>query len=392
MMWVEKYRPQTVDEVVGNEDGKLEFINWIKKWKEGKNKELGILLVGPPGIGKTSWVHAFANTFGYTVIETNASDYRSKRALEERLGHISRGSTLDTFIGAGRSEPLLFLDEVDGIDPKADSGAIPALISIVKQSKLLTILAANILDRRRHKLLIQNFRVIEFYPLTPRQTIILLKKILTREGLDVTYEVLKDIANKSKGDARAAINLLQSVAMGMSIGSMVITAEYLPFDSFLKRLSEAGTEKEVSSLVQSNLNYLEDLIGVVWDNIIRSNMNLSMIEALMKELSDIDILWKRINRERRWSLLKYIIPNISIFIFKIKRYITFEGRIPEYRFYLFIKNRKVREQRDEMLRMLSNSFHVSERKFITEILPYRYEDLLISRWSDLIKWCQKMFG
>jgi replication factor C large subunit len=299
---------------------------------------------------------------------------------------------LDTFIGAGRSEPLLFLDEVDGIDPKADSGAIPALISIVKQSKLLTILAANILDRRQHKLLIENFKVIEFYPLTPRQTIILLKKILAREGLDVTFEVLKDIANKSKGDARAAINMLQSVAMGMSIGSMVITAEYLPFDSFLKRLSEAGTVKEVSFLVQSNLNYLEDLMGVVWDNIIRSNMNLSMMEALMKELSDIDILWKRINRERRWSLLKYLIPNISSFIFKIKKYITFEDRIPEYRFYLFIKNRKVREQRDEMLRMLSNSFHVSERKFMTEILPYRYEDLLIGQWSDLIKWCQKMFG
>jgi replication factor C large subunit len=391
-MWVEKYRPRKVDDVVGNEDGKLEFINWIKKWKNGECKELGILLVGPPGIGKTSWVHAFANTFRYTIIETNASDYRSKKALEERLGHISRGSTLDTFLGAGRSEPMLFLDEVDGIDPKADSGAIPALVSIVKQSRLLTVLAANIIDQRQHKLLIENFKVIEFHPLTPRQIIILLKKILTYENIDVKDDLLRDIANKSRGDARAAINMLQSVAMGLSIDSMGITVEHLPFDAFLKRLSEANDIQEVSILIQSNLTYLENLMGIVWDSIIRSNMNLTMTEKLMNELSDIDILWRRINRERRWSLLKYFIPNMARYVFKVKRYVTFEDRIPEYRFYLFIKNRKIREQRDEMLKMLSSSFHVSHRKFMTEILPYRYNDLLISQWGDLIRWCQKMFG
>jgi|Deesub1362B_J571_1020462.scaffolds.fasta_scaffold00004_262 replication factor C large subunit len=391
-MWVEKYRPKQVDEVIGNESAKLEFIEWVKLWKKGKTRELGILLVGPAGIGKTSWVHAFANTFGYVVIETNASDYRSKKALEDRLGHLYKASTLDSFMGKGRREPLLFLDEVDGIDPKADSGAIPTLISIIKSSRILTVLAANVLDQKQHKLLIENFKIINFNPLTPRQIIILLKRILYLEGATVENQVLNDIAVKSKGDARAAINMLQAVLMGISIGSMGITIENLPYDVLLKRLSEAVDKGEVSMLIQSNLNYLEDLIETISDSINRSGLDIKLTALLLNELSELDMMWRRINRERKWSLLKYFIPNISDFIFKLKKYISFEPRITEYRFQLFIRNRKVREQREEMLNLLSNTFHLSKRKFMTEVLPYRYNELVIDEWRDLQKWCSRMYG
>jgi replication factor C large subunit len=391
-MWVEKYRPKQVDEVIGNESAKLEFIEWVKLWKKGKTRELGILLVGPAGIGKTSWVHAFANTFGYVVIETNASDYRSKKALEDRLGHLYKASTLDSFMGKGRREPLLFLDEVDGIDPKADSGAIPTLISIIKSSRILTVLAANVLDQKQHKLLIENFKIINFNPLTPRQIIILLKRILYLEGATVENQVLNDIAVKSKGDARAAINMLQAVLMGISIGSMGITIENLPYDVLLKRLSEAVDKGEVSMLIQSNLNYLEDLIETISDSINRSGLDIKLTALLLNELSELDMMWRRINRERKWSLLKYFIPNISDFIFKLKKYISFEPRITEYRFQLFIRTRKVREQREEMLNLLSNTFHLSKRKFMTEVLPYRYNELVIDEWRDLQKWCSRMYG
>ena len=46
VMWVEKYRPQTLDEVIGNEEAKAMLISWLKNWKPGSKPAL---LYGPPG-------------------------------------------------------------------------------------------------------------------------------------------------------------------------------------------------------------------------------------------------------------------------------------------------------------------------------------------------------
>ncbi len=382
-----------MDEVIGNEDAKKKFIEWVKRWKKKEVEELGILLVGPPGIGKTSWVHAFANTFGYNVIETNASDYRSQKALEERLGHISRSVSLDSFfMGMHKKEPLIFLDEVDGLDPKADKGAIETVIKIAKSSGVLTVLAANIVDPKRYKELLKNFYVIEFKPLSPRQIELLLRKIVYLENLDIKDEKLREIVLKCKGDARAAINMLQSVAIGISIEAVGTTLENLPFEVFMKRLFEAKTYDEVVSLIQSNITHLEDLIQILWDLVSRSGMDIKYIADFLKELSDIDILWSRINRERKWGLLRYLFNLLPSYIYRLKRYVTYEEKFPEYRFYLFVKNRKVREQRDEIYNLIPRYFHVSKRKFITEILPYSYKLLIGDMWRDFREWCDRMFG
>lgn len=392
MQWTEKYRPKTIDEVVGNEVAKRDFIQWVKKWKKGEVDEVGILLVGPPGIGKTSWVYAFANSFGYNIIETNASDYRSKAALEQRLGHISRSITLDSyFLGITKKEPLIFLDEVDGLDPKADKGAIETVINIAKNSGVLTVLAANIVDMKQHKELLNNFYVIEFKPLTPRQIELLLRRIIMQEGIDIGSDKIKEISIKCKGDARTAINMLQSIAIGISIDVLGATLENLPFDAFMKRLFEAKSYEEIVSLIQSNISHMEELIQILWDIVSRSGMDIKYIADFLNELSYIDTLWGRINRERKWGLTRYLFNLLPNYIYKLRRYVTYEERFPEYRFYLFVKNRKVREQRDEALSVLPRYFHVSKRKFITEILPFTYNLLLGDMWKDFREWCSRVF-
>jgi len=391
-LWTEKYRPKTVEEVIGNEKAKRIFINWVNDWKAGKAKELGILLVGPPGIGKTSWVHAFANSYGYTLIETNASDYRSQSALKERLGHVTKVSTLDTFFYGKRKEPLIFLDEVDGLDPKRDRGGIQAVIEIAKSSGVLTVLAANIIDPKQHKDLIENFYVIEFHPLTPRQIELLLKRIASEENLDIPDSKIREIASKAKGDARTAINMLQSIAVGMEISIMEPTIENLPFSTFMKRLFEAASYEEISTLIQSNINHIPDLIQVLWDITMRSGMDINFLLDYLKELSEIDILWRKINLERKWGLLRYLFVLLPNYIYRVRRYITYEEKIPEYRFYLFVKNRKVREQRDEALELLPRLFHVSKRKFMTEVLPYSYNVILHDAWKDFREWCSRVYG
>ena len=67
IMWVEKYRPKTVSEVIGNEEAKGFFINWLIK----NRKEKATLLYGPAGIGKTAVVYAAARDFNYNIVEMN---------------------------------------------------------------------------------------------------------------------------------------------------------------------------------------------------------------------------------------------------------------------------------------------------------------------------------
>ena len=72
-MWSEKYRPQSFTALLGNEDARKSFAAWFEKWKKGTKP---LLLVGPPGIGKTTLANLAGKNFGYDMISLNASDVR----------------------------------------------------------------------------------------------------------------------------------------------------------------------------------------------------------------------------------------------------------------------------------------------------------------------------
>jgi hypothetical protein len=67
-MWSEKYRPKNIVDLVGNEEARYDFVEWFTKWKKGTKP---ILLVGPPGIGKSSLVKEIAKEMNipYHIID-----------------------------------------------------------------------------------------------------------------------------------------------------------------------------------------------------------------------------------------------------------------------------------------------------------------------------------
>jgi len=133
MMWSDKHRPQSISEMIGNEEARSALVEWFAKWKKGIKP---ILLVGPPGIGKTTIANLIGKQFGYDTISLNASDVRSKSRISQILSPVL-GS-----IGIFGS-PMIFVDEVDGIHGRADFGGAEALIKILKEPTVPIILAAN---------------------------------------------------------------------------------------------------------------------------------------------------------------------------------------------------------------------------------------------------------
>ena len=95
-LWTDRYAPRSLKEVCGNK-GQVEKLGlWLHDWsgslqsgfkkpgKNGMNTSRAVLITGPPGIGKTTSAHLVAKLEGFTPIELNASDARSKKLIEAR--------------------------------------------------------------------------------------------------------------------------------------------------------------------------------------------------------------------------------------------------------------------------------------------------------------------
>ena len=62
--WNEKYRPKTLDDVIGNPSAAETMRAWARSWEHGIPEKRVMLLKGAPGIGKTSSAWALAREMG----------------------------------------------------------------------------------------------------------------------------------------------------------------------------------------------------------------------------------------------------------------------------------------------------------------------------------------
>ncbi|MDX1535017.1 MAG: AAA family ATPase, partial [Thermoplasmata archaeon] len=81
--WAEKHRPRSLRDVAGNPTAVGQLEAWAKAWETGRPRTRAVVLVGEPGIGKTSAALALAADMGWGVIEMNASEKRNKAAIQE---------------------------------------------------------------------------------------------------------------------------------------------------------------------------------------------------------------------------------------------------------------------------------------------------------------------
>ncbi|MCG7841178.1 MAG: AAA family ATPase, partial [Methanomassiliicoccales archaeon] len=84
--WTELYRPKGLVEVVGNPKLIKDLQLWALSWEEGRPSHRAVVLMGPPGVGKTSAALALANDFNWGVVEMNASDQRNADAIKKVAG------------------------------------------------------------------------------------------------------------------------------------------------------------------------------------------------------------------------------------------------------------------------------------------------------------------
>ncbi len=134
IMFTFKYRPKTLDDIVGNDKAKAEIKKWIYNWLKGRRQK-PLFIYGPPGIGKTSTAYALANQFNFDILELSASDMRDKRHIDR----VVKGAlTAGTLTGRKR---LILIDDIDAIT-RDDRGGLSELAKLLHNPKIPIVITA----------------------------------------------------------------------------------------------------------------------------------------------------------------------------------------------------------------------------------------------------------
>jgi replication factor C large subunit len=372
LLWVEKYRPKKIDEVIGNEEAKATFTEWLKSKKRRKK---AVLLYGPAGVGKTALVNAASNQFGFTIIEMNASDTRTEKAIAKVAKPATSFMALDTFSTETKGN-LLFLDEVDGVFGNQDRGGIPAIVKIVKESRIPVIMAANDPDLKKIRPLKKVCELIRFHPIRIPLIIVLLKKICSIENIKANFEALERIAMGSQGDVRSAINDLQSLGEGKKTLTLEDTLtlslrkKQIGMYETLKGVFSAESLEEAASMLnRSDVGY-DDLSLAVSDNLPYRYTDPIELGISYDLVSRADVFRGRIGTEN-WRLLKYFYNLLGeALAVSPKSYRPFEFISPPIRIMTLFWTKGKRAKLENICSKIAAKCHVSRSEAKQDFLPF----------------------
>jgi len=382
LAWVEKYRPTSLDDVVGNPAAVADLRKWADGWVRGRPDKKAVILQGDPGIGKTTAALALGREMGWTVIEMNASDSRNADAIERTA---TRGSVLQTFSPTGEflqtkhgGRKLILLDEADNVFGREDKGGIAAIVSLIQNTRQPVILIANdyYALTRRSSSLRRLCRTIKFQRINRAAMKSLLRGISLKEDVQVDEEVLDFIIERSQGDLRSAINDLESIAMGRkelrgdatsSLGNR--DRERTVFAA-LEEIFRSGDARRARESVLGLDESPEDLVLWVDHNLPYEYSTPEDRARGFDRLSRADIYLGRVRRRQNYGLWSFASEMMSMGVASARRDRPRGGQLgfPQYLLQMS-RSRGLRMARNSLAKKLGAHLHTSAAVALSDSLP-----------------------
>jgi len=234
-IWIEKYRPQTLDEIKGQDD----IVERLKSYIDQRDLP-HLLFSGRAGIGKTTAATAIArevygDDWRGNFLELNASDQRGIDVVRDRIKNFARSSF------GGYDYRVIFLDEADSLTSDAQSALRRTMEQFSDNTRF--ILSCNysskIIDPIQSRC-----AVFRFSPLSDQAVGAQIDEIAATEGIELTNDGREALIYAAGSDMRRAINSLQAAAT---------TGEVVDEDAVYLITSTARPE-EIESMVTDAIN------------------------------------------------------------------------------------------------------------------------------------------
>lgn len=384
--WTEKYRPKSLSQVIGNPKAVSDLQAWARQWAEGKPRYRAAVLMGSPGVGKTTSAEALARDMGWDIMEMNASDQRTEAAIRD---FALKGASSNTFSEDGEflsardgGLKLIVLDEADSLSGTSDKGAVPAIGELIRQTKQPVILIVNDFYEMSRKSSIIKSETLQITFQRPTATSIgnALKRICRSEDIEADDAVIKRIAENANGDMRAAVRDLESLSMGRDrltiddVGELtgrevkknifeLMTSIFRKSDPMASRALMTSLDEEPSIVmlwVDENLPYEYKDPG----DLIRG----------YEKLSRADIFLGRVHRRQYYGFWSYAGDMMSAGVASARRSsIINRERVRNQTYFTKLGRVKgIKKTKASLCKKMADYTHNSTKRVLTDLLePYK---------------------
>lgn len=223
-IWIEKYKPTTSSEIIGNSNA----IHGIKNWLDNFNNEKtsgSIIISGNHGIGKTMSVRIILEEYGYKTKILNSNNIKNQKVIDEILQTTIKSKNVnDLLMGKNNTKYALIIDDTETISLATEKNS---LLNLYKDNDKMKYFPIIFISNLQHNKLISDIKKtcleFKFYNPTKDNLLFLIKKIVAKEKMTIVDDdVFEKIISFSQTDIRRLIQILHDIYL--SYGTKKITS------------------------------------------------------------------------------------------------------------------------------------------------------------------------
>ena len=383
----EELRPRTFDQVFLIKEDRTKIQAWADSWDSGKPEKRGLILAGPPGLGKTSIAYALSNSKGWDIIEINGSEGRTEDFIKRTIGMFSLYKDL-TWDEEGSRKKAGLIDEADNIYERStkggtgESGGYRAIVDILKNTSIPIIITMNDFANFRYRkgsnaaTIINLCEVVEIKKIFSRKGGTEYRNIVTtlttrilevssRLGLKPQRVTLEKIIEGDLPDIRASINDAEAYVLSQS--ESLISAgnrdeQSIIWDT-LSGIFHRDNYSDNVSLIDSSDSDSGQILLWMSQNVFSQAKNLESALDAFDYISVIDQMNWFAHRYNYYRMLVYVKDLEALFAtrFKGKTGVFIPFKFSNYLSQMS-KTKKSRGSRNLVAEDLSKILHMSKEE------------------------------
>ena len=276
-IWVEKYRPTTIDECILPKGIKKTFQDFVER-----GEIPNMLLSGPPGIGKTTVAKALCNQLGSDYYVINGSD---EGRFLDTVRNSAKNFASTVSLTSDSKHKVIIIDEADNTTSDVQLLLRASIEEFSKNCRFIfTCNYKNkIIDPLHSRCSVVDFSVNKKdKPTIAAQFFTRLNSILEEEKVEADKKVLAELINKHFPDWRRVLNECQRYAVSGKIDSGILAAfSDVAVNDLIKNLKQKNFA-EVRKWVVTNMdNDTSVLLRRIYDSLYDSLVNSSIPAAVL---------------------------------------------------------------------------------------------------------------